>query len=184
MISVGTSSGASKRRDRLGDPLGVVGVADPRHVPAIGEKARRDIVAEGEIRVTFDRDAVAVVNPAQVAEHQMTGERGGLARDALHHVAVAADRINVVVEHREVGPIEMLRQPALGDRHADARRRSPGPAARSSSRRPRSGDIRDGRGICCRAGGNCLMSSSVTAGSPGRSYSASTAFTPARCSIA
>ena len=25
-------------RDRLGDPLAVVGVADPLHVPAIGEK--------------------------------------------------------------------------------------------------------------------------------------------------
>ena len=88
--------------DRLRDPLRVVGVADPLHVPAIGEEARRNIVAEGEIRVAFDRHAVAVVDPAQVAEHQMARERGGFAGDALHHVAVAAHRINVVVEHREV----------------------------------------------------------------------------------
>ena len=70
--------------------------------------------------MTFDRDAIAVVNPAEVSEHQVTRERGGFARDAFHHVAVAAERINVVVEHLEAGLIEVLRQPTLGDRHADA----------------------------------------------------------------
>ena len=44
-----------------------------------------------------------------------------LARDALHHVAVAAQRVDVVVEQLEAGPIEMLGQPARADRHADAR---------------------------------------------------------------
>ena len=87
--------------DRLRNPLRVVGVADPLHVPAIGEEARRNVVAEGEIGVAFDRDAVAVVDPAQIAEHQMARERGGFAGDALHHVAVAAHRINVVIEHGE-----------------------------------------------------------------------------------
>ena len=87
---------------RLREPLRVVGVADLLHVPAIGQEARRDVVAEGEIGVAFDRDAVAVVDPAEVAEHQVAGERGGLAGDALHHVAVAAHRVDVVVEHVEV----------------------------------------------------------------------------------
>jgi hypothetical protein len=50
----------------------------------------------------------------------MTGERGRLAGDPLHHVAVAADGINVVVEYRVTRPIEMLRQPAAGHRHAYA----------------------------------------------------------------
>ena len=68
----------------------------------------------------FDGDPVAVVDPAKVAQHLVTGERGRFARYALHHVAVAAYGINVVVEHREVRPIEMLRQPAPGERHADA----------------------------------------------------------------
>ena len=68
----------------------------------------------------LDGDAVAVVDPAKVAEHLVTGERGRFARYALHHVAVAADGINVVVEHRVVRPIEMLRQPAPGESHADA----------------------------------------------------------------
>ncbi len=93
--------GASEGFDCLRNSFGIIRVANSLHVPAIGKKARRDVVAEGEIRVAFDRDAVAVVDPAQVSEHQMTRERGGFARDALHHVAVTAYRINVVVEHLE-----------------------------------------------------------------------------------
>ncbi len=106
--------------DRLAKPLQIVDVADAVHVPAIGEEARRDIVAESEIGVAFDRDAVAVVKPAKISEHLMAGERGRFARHAFHHVAVAAHDINVVVEDREIGPVEMLRQPACGQRHADA----------------------------------------------------------------
>ena len=98
----------------------IVGVADALHVPAIGEETRRDIVAESQIRVALDRDPVAVVDPAKIAEHLVTGERGRFARHTLHHVAVAAYDINVVVEHRVIRPIEMLSQPAPGERHADA----------------------------------------------------------------
>ena len=108
--------------DRLRDPLRVIGVADPLHVPAIGKEARRDVVAEGEIGVAFDRYAVAVVDPTQVPEHQVARERGGFAGDALHHVAIAAYRINVVIEYSKVRAIEVLRQPALSNGHADARR--------------------------------------------------------------
>ncbi len=106
--------------DRLRQPFCIVGVADPLHVPAIGQEARRDIVAEGQIGMPFDGDPVAVVDPAKVAQHLMAGERSRFARYALHHVAVAAYGINVVVEHRVIRPIEMLRQPAPGKRHADA----------------------------------------------------------------
>ena len=120
MISVGTSSVRRKISIACAKRSRIVGVADALHVPAIGEEARRDVVAEGEIGVAFDRHAVAVVDPAKVAEHLVAGERGRFARHALHHVAVAAYRVNVVVEDREIRPVEMLRQPAPGDRHADA----------------------------------------------------------------
>jgi hypothetical protein len=75
--------------DRPRQLLRVVGVANPLHVPAIGQKARRDIVAEGEIRVPLDRHPVAVVEPAQIAKHLVPCERGRFARYAFHHVAVA-----------------------------------------------------------------------------------------------
>ena len=81
---------AAESLERLRQPLRVVGVADLLHVPAIGQEARRDIVAESEIRVPLDRDPVAVVDPAQIAEHLVSGERSRFARYPFHHVAVAA----------------------------------------------------------------------------------------------
>ena len=126
----------------------------PQHVPAIGREAGRDILAEGEVGVALDGDRVVVVDPAQVGELQMAGERGRLAGDALHHVAVAADRIDVVVEQREVRRVVARRQPALGDRHADA-------VAAALAERPGGGLDAGGEAVfrmagqsCCRAGGS------------------------------
>jgi hypothetical protein len=111
---------ATEALDHLREAFRIVGVADPPHIPAIGEKARRDVFAESEIGMALYRHPIVIVNPTQIAQLLVTGERGRLARYALHHVAVAADRINVVVEHRKARPVEMLGQPATGERHADA----------------------------------------------------------------
>src|SRR5438309_11561559 len=103
--------------DRFGDTLAVVGVAHPLDMPAVGEKPAGDILAKGESGVAFDRDVVAVVDPAEIAEPQMTGHRGGLAADTLHHAAVAAPREDLVVEPRTARPTEMARQPIGRERH-------------------------------------------------------------------
>ncbi len=50
----------------------------------------------------------------------MTGERGGLGGHALHHAAVAAQRVDAVVEQRVARAVEVLGEPARRDRHADA----------------------------------------------------------------
>ena len=71
---------AAESLDRLGHPLRVVGIADALHVPAIGQEARRDVVAEGQIGVPLDRHPVAVVDPAKIPEHQVARERGRFAR--------------------------------------------------------------------------------------------------------
>src|SRR4029453_462461 len=60
-------------------------------------------------------------DPAQVAELEMAGQRGGLTGDTLHHAAVAGQRVHVVVEHLEARSVEVRRLPATGDRHAHAR---------------------------------------------------------------
>ena len=75
------------------------------------------------------RDVVVVVDPAEVRQLQVTGERRGLRGDALHHVAVAADGVDVVVEEREVRPVERARA-SVGDRHPHRVRRRPGRAGR------------------------------------------------------
>ena len=110
----------AERLEGLRESLRVIGVANVQHVPAISAETRRDVLAECEIRVAFDGYAVAVIDPAQIAEHEAARERGRFAGDALHHVAVAAHRVNIVVENLETGPIEVLRQPAFADRHANA----------------------------------------------------------------
>ena len=50
----------------------------------------------------------------------MGGEAGGLGRDALHHVAVAADGVDVEVVQGEVGLVVVLGEPEAGRGHADA----------------------------------------------------------------
>ena len=45
--------------------------------------------------------------------------RRGLARDALHEVAVGADRVRVVVDDLVARPVVARGEHALGERHAD-----------------------------------------------------------------
>ena len=55
----------------------------------------------------------------------MAGERGGLCGDALHHAAVATQRVDVEVNQiLEAGFVEVGRHPASGDGHADAVRQT------------------------------------------------------------
>src|SRR6266566_2008420 len=50
----------------------------------------------------------------------MPGERRRLAGDAFHHVAIAADRINIEIEKGRIRPVVPRAEPARCDRHADA----------------------------------------------------------------
>src|SRR4030095_12557188 len=103
----------AKDLNRVCDPFRVIGVTNNLHIPTIGKEARRDVFAEGEVGMAFDRYAVAVVDPTQITEHQLASERSGFAGDALHHVAIAAQRINVVVEYSKVRQLEVFRQTLL-----------------------------------------------------------------------
>ncbi len=99
-----------------GDRLGVVGVDDVGDVPAVAGEPGRHVVVVGEVGFAVDRDVVVVVDPAEVVELQVAGDRGGLAGDPLHQAAVAGDRVDVEVE--EVGPVAGA-LPLRGDRHPD-----------------------------------------------------------------
>ncbi len=67
-------------------------------VPAVGGESRSGIIAEGQRRVAFDRDVVVVVETDQLAELVVAGEGSRLVRDAFHHVAIAGDEVDVVIE--------------------------------------------------------------------------------------
>ena len=99
-----------------GDQVGVVGVADPGDVPAVAHEAGGDVVVVGEVGFAVDRDVVVVVDPAEVVELEVTGDRGGFVGDALHQAAVAGDRVDVEVE--EVRAVAGA-LPLGGDRHPD-----------------------------------------------------------------
>ncbi len=56
------------------DSIDVVGIADPQDIPAISQKPGRDILREGDARVSLDGDVVVVVDPAEVIQAEMAGE--------------------------------------------------------------------------------------------------------------
>ncbi len=98
----------------------VVDVIDLHHVPAITGEALPHIFAECQRGVAFDGDGVVVIDPAEVREFEVPGDGSRLGADAFHQIAVAAQDIHLIVEQVEAGTVVPSRQPALGDRHADA----------------------------------------------------------------
>ena len=106
--------------DRAAQAVQVVDVVQLDHVPAVAGEPRGHVFAERQRRVALDRDVVVVVDPAEVRELQVSGQRGRLAADAFHQVAVAAQGVDVEVEQLEAGPVVVGGQPAGGDRHAHA----------------------------------------------------------------
>ena len=116
----GAALGGTEFIQRLLDTADVIGVGDMQDVPAIGAEARADILAESEVGAALDGDVIVVVDPAEIVQAEMTGEGCRFRADALHHVAVAADRIDAVVENLEARPVIAGAQPFARDRHPQA----------------------------------------------------------------
>src|SRR5712671_4283073 len=104
----------------IGERNQIVGIVDVLDIPTIGCEPGRDIFVVSEIGITLDGDMVVVVYPAQVRKSQMSGDRGGFRGNSFHHVAIAANRPDVVVEQLESRTIEICREPGFGDGHAHA----------------------------------------------------------------
>src|SRR6185369_17889283 len=93
---------------------------DMFNVPAVAFEALAYIFGEGHVRQAVQRDVVLVVDPAKIGKLQMAGQRRGLAADAFHQVAIAAQRVDVEVKNLKTGLVEMRCQPLAGNRHTDA----------------------------------------------------------------
>ena len=104
----------------LGQRIQVVGVGDMFNIPAVSFEPFPHVLGERHIRQAIQGDVVLIVNPAQIGKLQMTGQRGRLAANAFHQVAIAAERVHVVVKDLKTGLVEMRSQPLAGNRHADA----------------------------------------------------------------
>ena len=98
--------------------------SDVRHrldVPAVRLEALALVLGrEAERRRAVDRDVVVVVEVDEPAEAEVAGDRRGLHRHALHHVAVGADRVDAPVDDLVVRAVVALGQETVGDREADA----------------------------------------------------------------
>ena len=121
MMNVGRPLVSPEDLQSVLDAIDVVGVADAQDVPAVTQEPGGDVLREGDARVAFDGDVVVVVDPAEVVQAQVAGQRRRLRRDALHQAAVAANGIDVVVEDVEARPVVAVGEPLLGDGHAHAR---------------------------------------------------------------
>ena len=105
---------------RVLDTIEVVGIADSQNVPSVCKESCSDILRECQTCVSLDRDVVVVVNPAKVIQAQVPRQRRRLRGHTFHEAAIAANGVNVVIEHLEAWPVEVIGKPLFRDRHADA----------------------------------------------------------------
>ena len=90
-------------------------------MPALRREPRAPVLAgERDRRRPVDRDPVVVVEVDELPESELPGNRRGLVRDAFHHVAVAADAVDAVVDDLVVRSVVALGEKPLRDREADA----------------------------------------------------------------
>ncbi len=88
-------------------------------MPSIGFEALRRVVAEPALHFAVDGDTVVVVDGDELAQSPCPGERARLVRNPLHKAAVADRDVGVVIDQIEARAIELGREQAFGERHAD-----------------------------------------------------------------
>ena len=97
----------------------VVGIGDPLDPPPETLESPTHVLGKGEMRLALDRDRVVVIDPAEIRQAEMPGDRRCLRRHPLHEIAVATEHVGVVVEDDVAGPVVVGSQPLRGHRHAD-----------------------------------------------------------------
>src|SRR5262249_10844370 len=99
----------------------VVGIPDAGDIPAVADEARGYVIGESQRRTALDGDVVVVVDPAEIGEFQVAGQRGCLGRDAFHHAAIATQGVDVEIDQvLEPRPVEVGSHPPPRNGHADA----------------------------------------------------------------
>ena len=110
-----------RRRERAEERVQILRVVDVLDVPAVRLEALALVLGrERERGGAVDRDVVVVVDVDEPAEPEVAGDRRRLRAEALHHVAVGADRVDPRVDDLVVRPVVAVGEEALRDRHADA----------------------------------------------------------------
>ena len=97
----------------------IVPILNRLRVPAVRFETQGSIFREGDVGRSGKRDVVVIVEADQFAKLQMTGERRGFRRHAFHQIAVADQRISVMIDDLVAGTIEARREMVFRDRHAN-----------------------------------------------------------------
>src|SRR4029077_19758752 len=71
--------------ERVLNAIQIIGIPDTNDVPSIRQKSPGDVFGERDIGFAFDSDVIVVIDPAQIIELQVPGNRGCLTRDSFHH---------------------------------------------------------------------------------------------------
>lgn len=108
------------KRDRAIEGLDVVRVFGPDldRLPSVRLEPRTHVFGERERRRPRQRDLVVVVQHDQLAEREVSRERGRLRCDTLHQITVPGEDVRMMIDDRllaVVGGGEMR----FGDREAD-----------------------------------------------------------------
>src|SRR5712672_1144396 len=103
------------------DAIQIVGIPDTNDVPSIRQESPGDVFGERDIGLAFDGDVIVVVDPAEVIELQVPGDRGCLARDSFHHAAIAAECVNAVSEQFKIWLVVTRGEPLFRNGHAHTR---------------------------------------------------------------
>src|SRR5215469_336149 len=57
------------------DAFEVIRIADTQDVPAVPEESRLHVLSKRETRAAFDRNVIVIVDPAEVVEAEVSGQR-------------------------------------------------------------------------------------------------------------
>ena len=113
-----------RRFDRFLDAGDVLAALNHLDMPAVRLVARRGVLSERDVGVVLDGDLVVIPEDDQVAQLLGPGQRARLAGDALFHVPVGGDHIDVVIEGAGAGRSVGVEQAALEtSRHCHSDRR-------------------------------------------------------------
>src|SRR4051812_20163190 len=63
------------------DAVEVICIADAQHVPPKPEESCLYVLGKREARTAFDRDVIVIVDPAEIVEAEMSGQRRSLGRN-------------------------------------------------------------------------------------------------------
>jgi hypothetical protein len=102
----------------------IVAVRDAGGAPAIRVETLEHVLGPGHVRGAVQLDVVVVVQHDELAEAEVAGEARRLRGDALLEVTVGRDDIRPVIDDCVIRPVELAREAAFRDRHANGVRKA------------------------------------------------------------